>query len=93
VKRIYKEASLFTGKQVRSYRRSRGLTQEQLASVLGISRAAIAKMEQENRVIRDIGMLKALQNVLGIPYNSIGFIPIEVFHDLEQHAKQKAAPS
>lgn len=42
-----------------------------------MSRDAIAKIEAQDRVIRDIEMLKMLQKALNIPYEVIGFIPIE----------------
>lgn len=67
----------FTGYQLRIYRRNRGLTQKELSSVVQMSRDAIAKIEAQDRVIRDIEMLKMLQKALNIPYEVIGFIPIE----------------
>ncbi|MBE3564797.1 MULTISPECIES: helix-turn-helix transcriptional regulator [Thermogemmatispora] len=68
---------MFTGKQLREYRRRRHLTQKQLGKAVCMSRDAIAKIELYNRVISDIQTLKALQKALNIPYDVIGFIPID----------------
>ncbi len=50
-----------------------------LAIAPALTRAAISKIEANNRVISDIEFLIAIQQLLSIPYGVIGFIPIDVF--------------
>jgi transcriptional regulator with XRE-family HTH domain len=67
----------FTGWQLRAYRQQARITQAQLGEAVQMTRNAIAKIEAQDRVIRDIEVLKALQRVLCIPYEIVGFVPIE----------------
>lgn len=66
-----------TGSQLRAYRKQASITQAQLGEAIQMTRHAIAKIETQDRVIHDIEVLKALQRVLCIPYEVIGFVPIE----------------
>lgn len=70
---------MFTGQQLREYRQKRKWTQQQLGERAYMSRAAIARIEADNRVIDSLEQLKAFQAALQIPYHVVGFIPIEVF--------------
>lgn len=69
--------SMFTGHQLREYRKKRTWTQKQLGEQTCMSRAAIARIEADNRIIDSFEQLKLFQLVLRIPYHIIGFIPIE----------------
>jgi transcriptional regulator with XRE-family HTH domain len=75
---------MFTGRQLREYRHRRHLSQRALGKAVCMSRDAIAKIELYNRAISDIQTLKALQRALNIPYEVIGFIPIEALDEDSQ---------
>ncbi|GCE49850.1 helix-turn-helix protein [Thermosporothrix hazakensis] len=68
---------MLTGKHLRFYRVVHGLTQKQLAERVGMGRNTIMTIETQNRVIRNIEQLMALQKALHIPYEEIGFMPVE----------------
>lgn len=53
------------GKRIQQLRREKNLTQEQMASALGVTSAAVSKWET-NAAIPDVGMLCPLARLLGI---------------------------
>ena len=58
------------GKNIRSYRKSKGFTQEELADLLNITPQAISKWESESS-LPDISMIIPLAKVLGISTDAL----------------------
>lgn len=63
--------TLSIGVLVRRERRQRGLTQDQLATLTGISQTKISKLENNQKVDLDLGALASLSNHLGIPMRKL----------------------
>ena len=56
------------GEQIKNYRKTEGLTQEQVANYLGVSTPAVNKWEKGN-TYPDISLLPALARLLKIDIN------------------------
>jgi transcriptional regulator with XRE-family HTH domain len=60
------------GAILRSYRRAGGLTQQQLADLLGFDRTYISMIESGRRSISDRGSLRRISRTLAIPPHVLG---------------------
>lgn len=58
------------GEKIRSSRKNRGLSQEQLAEKMAVSRSAIAKWETD-KGLPDVGNLKVLARLLGVSVDQL----------------------
>ena len=58
------------GEQIKNYRKTEGLTQEQVANYLGVSTPAVNKWEKGN-TYPDISLLPALARLLKIDMNEL----------------------
>ena len=56
------------GKKIKKIREKRGLSQEELAKLIGISRAALSELERGNRNLGALELIKMI-NVLGLDIN------------------------
>lgn len=56
----------------RTYRRLNGVSQEQLAALLGYDKTYISVIETRRRVISDVGVLRQIAHKLGIPAHALG---------------------
>jgi transcriptional regulator with XRE-family HTH domain len=65
-----KSSKVDFGKRLKSIRRSKGLTQHQLAEMLNTSQRMIAHYERQNNRPR-IDKIKAIADVLGIPIEEL----------------------
>src|SRR5262245_27105834 len=57
---------------LRVYRRLNGISQEQLALLLGYDKTYISMIETGRRVITDVGTLRGIANRLNIPVHTLG---------------------
>lgn len=64
------------GKRVEIYRKKRGLTREELSSMVGISESSLRDLELINSTPR------GLQNFIPLIANSLGIAVTELFSDL-----------
>jgi len=72
----YKSASI--GKKIESIRNLRGLTQEELANGLGVSKQAVSKLEQSEKIEDE--RLSQIADVLGVTLDGLkGFREDNVF--------------
>ena len=65
------------GEQIKNYRKTAGLTQEQVANYLGVSTPAVNKWEKGN-TYPDISLLPALARLLKIDMNELCSFPEEL---------------
>lgn len=70
------------GEKIRQARLSKGMTQEELGSILGVQKSAIAKYENGRVVNIKRSTLKKMSDILNIP-------PFELIFDEEQRKMQK----
>ena len=74
------------GKKIKILRKTRGLTQQQLADKLGCKRATISNYEIGRRSPRNIKELESIADALGVSLEYFGFGGSEVY-DLIGRAK------
>lgn len=74
------------GKKIKILRKTRGLTQQQLADKLGCKRATISNYEIGRRSPRNIKELESIADALGVNLEYFGFGGSEVY-DLIGRAK------
>ena len=74
------------GKKIRVLRKTRGLTQEQLAEKINVKRATISNYEIGRRSPRNIQELESIAAALGVNLEYFGFGGSEVY-DLVGRAK------
>lgn len=55
------------GQRIKYFRQLRGISREQLANLIGLSKFAIAKYEQNQRNV-DMGTLKKISEILDVPF-------------------------
>ena len=58
------------GKNIKTFRKNKGLTQEELAELLNITPQAVSKWESENG-LPDVSMLIPLAQVLGVTTDTL----------------------
>jgi transcriptional regulator with XRE-family HTH domain len=63
------------GRVLRDYRHVHGLTQAQLADLLGVDQSYVCKLEKGRRRIRDIDTLRLIAARVGIPPETLGLAP------------------
>ena len=72
-----------TGQKIQALRKGRGLTQEQLAARLGVSRQAVSRWELDE-TLPDTQNLLPLKEALGVPIDTL----LDSARDLEEPAPQ-----
>jgi transcriptional regulator with XRE-family HTH domain len=60
---------------LKAYRRTRGLTQQQLADKLGFDQSYVSKVESGRRAIHDVSTLRHIARHLSIPPEEVGLAP------------------
>lgn len=65
-------ATAGVGVLLRSYRRTHGLTQQQLADRLGFDQSYVSKLESGRRAIHDISTLRHIARSLSLPAEEVG---------------------
>ena len=63
------------GEVLRAYRRTHGLTQAELAEMLGFTQSYVSKIERARRPARDVETLKRIAQRLSIPAIELGVMP------------------
>lgn len=71
-----------TGRMIAGLRQSMGLTQQQLAAIIGVSHQAVSKWES-GLALPDIQTMAALTNVFGITFEQL------IYPELHEEAQQK----
>ncbi len=75
---------LFIGKQIRDFRKSQDLTQEQLAEAIGVSFQAVSKWEN-NIAFPDITLIPKLAQLLGVSIDELfDYSSAEIEKDIER---------
>lgn len=68
-------ASVGVGQLLRTYRQTHGLTQQQLADLLGFDQSYVSKVESGRRAIHDISTLRHIARNLGLAPEDVGLAP------------------
>lgn len=63
------------GDVIRWYRRREGLTQIEAAALLNTTQSRISKLEKGSQALKDIGELRHIAKLLGIPPERLGVLP------------------
>jgi transcriptional regulator with XRE-family HTH domain len=63
------------GRLLKAYRRTRGLTQQQLADKLGFDQSYVSKVESGRRAIHDVSTLRHIARHLSLPPEEVGLAP------------------
>ncbi len=71
------------GELMRVYRSAHHLTQSQLAAQLGFDTSYISLIENGKRLMRDVGQLRHVATVLGIPDEELGLLPAPDSHVMD----------
>ncbi|CUU57866.1 Transcriptional regulator, contains XRE-family HTH domain [Parafrankia irregularis] len=67
--------SVGIGSLLRAYRQAHGLTQQQLADLLGFDQSYVSKVESGRRAIHDISTLRHIARNLGLSPEDVGLAP------------------
>ncbi|WP_217651707.1 helix-turn-helix domain-containing protein [Mangrovactinospora gilvigrisea] len=64
------------GELLREYRDLHGLTQIQLAALVGVDQSYVSMIERNKRQVRDVGELRRFAEALGLPEDELGLAPL-----------------
>ncbi|MFD6140642.1 helix-turn-helix domain-containing protein [Promicromonospora sp. NPDC060271] len=62
---------------LRAYRRLNGLSQEQVAALLGYDKTYVSMIETRRRTITDVGVLRHIAQCLGVPPHVLGVTAVD----------------
>ena len=86
-----KETKMTFGEKLSFLRNLKGLSPSQVADAIGVSRNAISNYESGSRRPRNVGIYRALANLLGCTIEELKDDSVSIIPD-DPHEKSKAAP-
>ena len=76
------------GKKIRDIRKQKGLSQQELAALSGISQTYLSQLEKGERTSPTIEVMNKISDALSLPYPILEFLALE-YKDIDQD-KQEA---